>query len=219
MPRLLEEVQKIVRERGHLPQWVEDFIEPVEENEKSENVVEFEEESGDEGITDMENEDSSCLEKSDDEDEEDDGKFPLEIGNGEWEVRWWERKPGEKWPWGKEERKACEKEKTNGLWEDDEDEELGKEERMAGEKEKENKSGEEETRTNSGPSLKDAFVKIDGTVKYVCQMENCAKTVHRCSRKEHLRAKHHSFPPLECNDCSFKTFSRSVYDRHKKKIH
>ena len=97
LPRLLEELQKIVRERGRFPQWIEDFIEPVEEIEKSEIAVEFEEDSGDEGITDMENDDS-CLEKDESEDDDD--------GDDEWE----------------EERKASEKEKNNGPCEEDEDE-------------------------------------------------------------------------------------------------
>ena len=174
MPRLLAELQQSVRERGQMPGWIEDFITPVENIKKSEDVKEESEE------------------------------FEKDCGDEELE----------------EERNPSEKEKVNeaGDLNGDGDQEL-EEERNASEKEKVNEAGEGGTRSNPDFSLKRKFVKIEGTATYICQVEKCSKVLHRCSRTEHLRAVHRLFPILECEKCCFKTFSRSCYNRHKKKAH
>ena len=247
MPRLLEELQKIVRERGQLPPWIGDFIQPLEEIRKCDNVKEpekksdneeSEEDSDDEGITDMERTDSLVFGDSDsDGDEEDHEELEGEVKKATEKEKNNEAREDEdnnvdgddQREWEQDKRKASEKGKENEareVAEDDDDDgdgdgqkEQEEEKRKASEKGEENEAAEEEITTNADSSLTRNFVKIEGLAKYICQVEDCAKVVHRCSRKEHLRAKHRLFPPLECNICFFKTLSRSVFDRHKKKIH
>ena len=112
---------------------------------------------------------------------------------------------------------------------EDEDDELEEEEATANESEKEkkegsmkdDKNGEKEKRRGSEmektTKLKEKFMKIGGTSRYICQVQDCRKVLHRSSKMEHLRSRHKLLPALICNKCSFSSFSKSVLNRHKKK--
>ena len=122
MPRLLAELQQSVRERGQMPGWIEDFITPVENIKKSEDVKEeseeFEKDCGDEELEEERN-------PSEKEKVNEAGDL---NGDGDQELE--------------EERNASEKEKVNetGNLDGNGDEEL-EEERNASEKEKVNEAG------------------------------------------------------------------------------
>ena len=81
MPKFLEKLQQIIRERGQLPPWMEEFIEPVEVSEKESDDEESDQmreivirasetDSDDEGITDMESESLSLVFEDNDENQE-----------------------------------------------------------------------------------------------------------------------------------------------------
>ena len=83
---------------------------------------------------------------------------------------------------GDEEAKKGEKEKNHGYM--GEDENVEKEERRS-------------EMNDTSFSLQEKFVKIEGTAKFICQVGDCKKVMHRCSKKEHLRSCHKLFPALK----------------------
>lgn len=243
MPKFLEKLQQIIRERGQMPPWMEEFIEPVEVSEKESDDEESdlmkeimreiviratETDSDDEVITDMEDDNENGenydeleeRKKGSEKETENEATYGEEDedngGNGddheELEVKG--RRPSEK---GTESEARDEDEDNDKQWDEEwEKKRMGQGMKKRMKNEEKNGAGDEEARTTS---LKGKFVKIEGSAKCICQVDNCKKELHLRNKKEHLRAIHRLLPPLECNFCSFTSFSRSVFNRHKKKVH